>query len=68
MVEQPVKIKFPFGAYLSAVPAEVYSSLEKGFSDKDVRMVFLKVEPFWDNLRSEPRFLDVLKRMRIELL
>jgi DNA-binding winged helix-turn-helix (wHTH) protein/TolB-like protein len=40
--------------------------LEKGFSDKDVRMVFLKVEPFWHNLRSEPRFLDLLKRMTIE--
>lgn len=40
--------------------------LEKGFAEKDVRMVFLKVEPFWHNLRSEPRFLDVLKRMRIE--
>ncbi|HEX6728435.1 MAG TPA: tetratricopeptide repeat protein, partial [Pyrinomonadaceae bacterium] len=40
--------------------------LEKGFAEKDPRMVFLKVEPFWHNLRSEPRFLDVLKRMGIE--
>jgi DNA-binding winged helix-turn-helix (wHTH) protein/TolB-like protein len=40
--------------------------LEKGFAEKDLRMVFLKVEPFWHNLRSEPRFLDVLKRMGIE--
>ena len=40
--------------------------LEKGFSERDVRMVFLKVEPQWDSLRSEPRFLDLIKRMRIE--
>jgi serine/threonine-protein kinase len=40
--------------------------LEKGFGEKDVRMVFLKIEPLWNNLRSEPRFLDLLKRMRIE--
>jgi DNA-binding winged helix-turn-helix (wHTH) protein/TolB-like protein/Flp pilus assembly protein TadD len=40
--------------------------LEKGFEQKDVRMVFLKVEPKWSNLRSEPRFLDLLKRMRLE--
>lgn len=41
--------------------------LEKGFSEKDVRMVFLKIEPQWNNLRSEQRFLDLLKRMRIDL-
>jgi DNA-binding winged helix-turn-helix (wHTH) protein/TolB-like protein/Tfp pilus assembly protein PilF len=40
--------------------------LEKGYEQKDVRMVFLKVEPKWNNLRSEPRFLDLVKRMRLE--
>jgi hypothetical protein len=37
--------------------------LEKGFSEKDVRMVFLKVEPKWNNLRNEPRFVDLMKEM-----
>ena len=40
--------------------------LEKGLAEKDVRMVFLKVEPTWNNLRSEPRFLDLMKRMKLE--
>ena len=40
--------------------------LEKGFSERDVRMVFLKVEPQWDSLRAEPRFIELIKRMRIE--
>ena len=40
--------------------------LEKGFSEKDVRMVFLKIEPQWNSLRSEPRFVDLMKRMRLE--
>ena len=40
--------------------------LEKGFSERDVRMVFLNVESQWDSLRSEPRFVDLIKRMRIE--
>ncbi len=40
--------------------------LERGFAEKDVRMVFLKVEPKWNNLRSEPRFIELIKRMRLE--
>ena len=37
--------------------------LEKGLAEKDVRMVFLKVEPKWNNLRNEPRFIELLQRM-----
>ena len=40
--------------------------LEKGFAEKDVRMVFLKVEPKWNNLRTEPRFIDLMKRMNFQ--
>ena len=40
--------------------------LEKGYAEKDVRMVFLKVEPQWNNLRSDSRFISLLKRMRLE--
>ncbi len=37
--------------------------LEKGFAEKDVHMVFLRVEPKWNNLRNEPRFVELMKRM-----
>jgi TolB-like protein/DNA-binding winged helix-turn-helix (wHTH) protein len=47
-------------------PKRALDYLEKGFSERDVRMVFLKVEPQWDSLRSEPRFVDLIKRMKIE--
>lgn len=30
--------------------------LEKGLNERDPRMVFLKVEPKWNNLRSDPKF------------
>lgn len=40
--------------------------LEKAFKDRDARMILLKVEPKWDNLRTEPRFVDLIKRMRFE--
>ena len=39
--------------------------LEKGFAERDVRMVFLKVEPQWDTLRTEPAFVELIKRMGI---
>lgn len=40
--------------------------LEKSFTEKDVRITFLKVEPKWNNLRGEPRFVDLMRRMNFE--
>lgn len=40
--------------------------LERSFEQRDQRMVFLKIEPKWKNLRNEPRFISLLKRMNFE--
>ncbi len=40
--------------------------LEKGFQQRDPKMTFLKVEPKWNNLRNEPRFVDLMKRMNLQ--
>lgn len=45
---------------------KTFDLLEKAFAHKDALMVFLKVEPKWDNLRSEPRFVELMKRMNFE--
>jgi tetratricopeptide (TPR) repeat protein len=37
--------------------------LERAFGERDAPIVFLKIEPKWDELRSEPRFIDLMKRM-----
>lgn len=37
--------------------------LERAFEQHSPRMVFLKVEPKWNNLRDEPRFQDLLLRV-----
>ena len=45
---------------------ETLAWLERGFEQREPKMVFLKVEPKWNNLRSDPRFIDLMKRMRLE--
>jgi tetratricopeptide (TPR) repeat protein len=42
------------------------SWLERGLEQRDTMMVFLKVEPKWNNVRSDPRFVEILKKMRFE--
>ncbi|MEP6703858.1 MAG: protein kinase [Acidobacteriota bacterium] len=39
--------------------------LEKGYEQRDPHMPFLKVEPKWNNLRSEPRFIDLMQHMKL---
>ena len=45
---------------------ETFSWLERGFEQRDIRMAFLKIEPKWNNIRSDPRFVSLLKRMNLE--
>jgi TolB-like protein/Tfp pilus assembly protein PilF len=44
----------------------VFELLEKGYEEKDVWLVFLKVNPQCDSLRSDPRFKALLKKMNLE--
>ena len=37
--------------------------LEKALDERSFRMGYLKVEPTWDPLRSEPRFQELLRRV-----
>ncbi len=37
--------------------------LQKGIEQRDPRMTFLKAEPKWNNLRDDPRFQELLKRV-----
>lgn len=39
--------------------------LEKAYEQHDPKMVFLMTEPKWNNLRNEPRFIDLLRRMNL---
>jgi serine/threonine-protein kinase len=60
--------------YISAVAiASVYAGLgdkeetlawlEEGYKERSFQMQFLKVEPRWDFLRDDPRFVDLVQRI-----
>ena len=44
---------------------EAFNWLEKGFQEKDGAMVYLKVMPIFDSLRSDKRFISLLKKMNL---
>jgi DNA-binding winged helix-turn-helix (wHTH) protein/tetratricopeptide (TPR) repeat protein len=44
-------------------PDKTLACLERGHKERDPKMVFLKVEPKWDNLRRDPRFVDLMRRV-----
>ncbi|MGH9949356.1 MAG: winged helix-turn-helix domain-containing protein [Pyrinomonadaceae bacterium] len=37
--------------------------LERAFNERDARMLFLSVEPKWNDLRPDPRFQDLVRRV-----
>jgi len=42
---------------------QAFAWLEKGYAERSGRMEYLKVEDFLEPLRSDPRYIDLLKRM-----
>jgi hypothetical protein len=46
--------------------ADALHWLGKGYREKEAWMPWLKVLVEWDSLRSEPRFADLLKRLKLD--
>jgi eukaryotic-like serine/threonine-protein kinase len=44
-------------------PDEAFKCLEKAYQDRDPWLIWLSTEPKFDNLRSDPRFTDLLRRV-----
>jgi DNA-binding winged helix-turn-helix (wHTH) protein/TolB-like protein len=44
---------------------EAIALLERCYAVRDDRLVWLKVEPFFDSLRGDPRFQELLRRMNL---
>jgi TolB-like protein/DNA-binding winged helix-turn-helix (wHTH) protein len=40
---------------------QAFAWLQKAFDERDDRLMFLKVDPFWDSLRSDPRYAKLVR-------
>jgi tetratricopeptide (TPR) repeat protein len=43
-----------------------FEFLEKAYEERSSELLKLKVHPFYDSLRSDPRFITLLKKMNLE--
>ncbi|HYE73885.1 MAG TPA: protein kinase [Blastocatellia bacterium] len=44
---------------------QTLATLEKAFAAHDLQLQFLGIDPAFDSLRSDPRFVDLLRRVRL---
>ena len=44
-----------------------FTWLERAYQEHDPRLIFLKVDPKWRNLQSEPRFQELERRVGLPL-
>jgi tetratricopeptide (TPR) repeat protein len=42
---------------------QAFNWLEKGYQERATKMAFLKIEPCFDGIRSDPRFADLVRRV-----
>ena len=43
----------------------MFAWLEKAYADRSSELVFLRVNPYFDDVRSDPRFVDLVRRLTL---
>ena len=43
-----------------------FEYLERAYEEKEDGVLWLKVDPCWDGIRSDPRYISLIKRMNLE--
>ncbi len=42
---------------------KAFEFLEKDYEERNSDLLWLKADPVWDNIRSDPRFADLIRRV-----
>ena len=45
---------------------KTFEWLEKAYQEHDLYLFLLNIDPYWDSIRSDPRFISLLKKMGLE--
>jgi len=56
---------FLVGSYIGIDNTKAIAYMEKAYAEHSNALVTMKVEPGMDPLRGDPRFQDLLRRMRL---
>ncbi len=70
-LKEQAKKSYVFPSYLAYIHIalgekdEALALLEKAYEERDSNMIDLKVDPIYDPLRSDPRFVELLRRMNL---
>jgi predicted Zn-dependent protease len=70
-------LEFTKGGYALAVPVatvyvalgdndKVFEWLQKGYDEQNVGIGYLKISPVWNNVRSDPRYTALLKKIGLQ--
>lgn len=44
----------------------MFAALDRAYAARDVHLIYLPVAPMWDAVRTDPRFVDLLARIRFQ--
>jgi hypothetical protein len=44
---------------------EALTSLEQAYNERDSKLTYVRIEPAFDGIRSDPRFQQVLQRLAV---
>ena len=67
--KRELKRKYASSYYIAGIYADLeekdnaFHWLETSVEKKDLWLAFLKIDPLWDNIRSDPRFSALLKKI-----
>jgi serine/threonine-protein kinase len=43
-----------------------FEYLEKAYEERDLDIIYLKIHPMWDDIRNDPRYKALLKKLNLE--